>query len=310
MNIDTYNSAMAMAHHALERDSYDVAVRHYEDALSEFPESAEAHARVSMCLSRMNRRFGAVKEAEMALRLDPGMAMAHIAYGHAVLVTGDVRAARAAARRAAAIDPESLDSLFLNCTIAYWTREARAMKQAALDLLRHVPEDVFGICILSRAASIAGKGAEAERLARDVLELEPENALAHESIGWAFFAQGKFRQAKEAALSAMSLLPGDESAFMLLAAASLRQRWLTGWMFWPALWMVQNSERAVMTMVIVLNVILMVGVQVLLHYEQRELAGHVNTLSWVLGIGLLATFVMFVAILRNESRNVRLVRDY
>lgn len=310
MNIDTFNSAMAMAQHAYERDSFEVALRHYEDALTEFPESAEAHARASICLSRMNRRFGAVKEAEFALRLDPGMPLAHIAYGHAVLVTGDVKSARAASRRAAALDPESLHALFLNCSIAYWTREAGAMKQAATELLAHDPEDVFGICILSRAASIAGKGAEAERLARDALALDPDDAMAHESIGWAFFAQGKFRQAKEAALSAMSLQPGDEAAFMLLAASSLRQRWLTGWLFWPALWMVQNSERAVMTMVIVLNVILMVGAQLLLHYEQRELAGHVNTLSWVLGIGLLGTFVMFVMILRNESRNVRLVRDY
>lgn len=310
MTENIYSTAMRMAAHAMERDSFDVALRHFEDALTEYPDSAEAHARLSLCLSRMGRRFGALEEAERALRIDPGYPTAHVAFGHAVLMTGDVKAAKAAAKRVAALDPESTDAARLRCAITFATREHQALKQAARELLAQAPEDVFGICMLSRAAAMTGNGAEAERLARDALALDPDDAFAHESIGWAFFAQGRFRQAKEAALSALSLQPKDESAFMLLASSSLRQRWLTGWLFWPALWIMLNSERAYMTAVILLNAALMVGAAVLRHREQREAADYVNIGSWVIAIGLLATFYLFVWILQKERRNVRLIRQY
>ena len=194
---------------------------------------------------------------------------------------------------------------------SHWRRrEQGELKAAALALLARAPEDVYAICMLSRAASLGGKGAEAERLAREALRIAPDDATAHEMIGWAFFAQRKYRQAKEAALSALSMAPDNETAFMLMAASALRQRWLTGWMFSFALWVMQNSERTFMTAVIIFNAVLMLTSDLLWHYEQTPWLEALNYGSWALAIIALGSFVILSRILAHEARNVRLVQDY
>ena len=310
MTSTLFEVALKGAEEAMRRGSHHAALRHFEDALTENPESAEAHALLSVCLSRMNRRFGAVEEAERALRIDPELPLGHIALGYAALATGDVKGAKAAVEHVHRLEPEGISALTLRCDIALATREQGELKAAALALRTRVPEDVYAICMLSRAASLAGKGAEAETLAREALRIEPDDAMAHEMIGWAFFAQRKYAQAKEAALSALSMAPDNESAFMLMAAAALRQRWLTGWMFSFALWVMQNSERTFMTAVIIFNAVLMLTGNVLWHYEQTQWFDVLNYGSWALAILALGSFVILSRILANEARNVRLVQDY
>ena len=310
MNPTLFEAALKAAEDAVRRGSYHTALRHFEDALSENPDSAEAHAELSICLSRMNRRFGAVEEAERALRIDPELPLGHIALGYAALATGDVKGARAAVEHVHRLEPEGVSALMLRCDIALSMREHGDLKTAALALLARVPEDVYAICMLSRATSLAGKGAEAERLARDALQLAPDDAFAHEAIGWAFFAQRKYASAKEAALSALAMAPDNESAFMLMASSALRQRWLTGWMFWFALWVMQNSERTFMTAVIIFNAVLMLAGNLLWHYEQTLWFDVLNYGSWVLAIIALGSFVVLSRILQNEARNVQLVQGY
>lgn len=310
MNPQIFHAAMEMADAAVHRGSYTAALVHYADALTENPDSAEAHAKLSICLSRMNRRFGAVEEAERALRIDPEYPLAHIALGYAALSTGDARGAREAVERVRKLEPEGASAFYLRCDVALVTRNARELRAAATELLNHAPEDTFGICMLSRAAAMEGKGAEAERLAREALRDEPEDPLAHECIGWAFFAQRRFRQAKEAALSALSLSPGSHSAFLLMAASALRQRWLTGWFFWFALWATQNSERTFMTAVIIYAGVTMVLGNFFWFYEQTLAFDILNYGTWAISIGIVASYLILTRILQNEARNVRLVSDY
>lgn len=310
MNPDIFRSAMAMADAAMSRGSYNAALTHYADALTENPDSAEAHADLSICLSRMNRRFGALEEAERALRIDPEYWLGHVAMGYAALMTGDTRGARAAVDHVRRLEPEGAGGLYLRCEISLVLRDWKDLRAGALELLRHVPEDTFGICMLSRAAAMEGKGAEAERLAREALRAEPENALAHECIGWAFFAQRRFRQAKEAALSALSLSPENSSAFLLMATATLRQRWLTGWFFWVALWATQKSERAFLTATTIFSAVVMVTGNFLWFYNQTLAFNMLDYGTWAISIMIVASYVILTRILRNEARNVRLVSDY
>lgn len=310
MNPQIFHAAMQMADAAVQRGTYHAALTHYADALTENPDSAEAHARLSICLSRMNRRFGAVEEAERALRIDPEYPLGHVAMGYAALFTGDVRGARAAVERVRRLDPEGHVAFILRCDIALATRNGKELRAAATALLTSDPDNTFCVCMLSRAAAMEGKGAEAERLAREALRAEPEDALAHECIGWAFFAQRRFRQAKEAALSALSLSPDNPSAFLLMAASTLRQRWLTGWFFWVALWATQNSERTFLTAIIIFNAIVMFTGNFLWFYNQTQAFDVLNYGTWAISISIVASYVILTRILQNEARNVRLVSDY
>jgi Flp pilus assembly protein TadD len=308
--MSTFDAAMRLAADAVRRGAYHTALRHFEDALSENPESAQAHAELSICLFQMNRRIGALIEAERAVALDPDLPLAHVALGYAALATGDVKGARAAVKRVQALEPESVVALGLRCDIALATRERGELRLAALELLSHEPEDVYATCMLARAAAMGGKSAEAEVLAREALGHEPDNPLAHEAIGWAFFARKRFREAREAGLSALSLQPDRESALLLVAASALRQRWLTGWFFWFALWTMQNSERTYMTMVIILAGVIMLSGNFLWHYGYRDWFQALDLGTWVLGFGMLGSVLILNRILAHETRNVRLVRDY
>lgn len=310
MNPQLFHAAMQMADAAVHRGSFHSALVHYADALTENPESAEAHARLSICLSRMNRRFGAVKEAEQALRIDPEYPLGHVAMGYAALFTGDVRGARDAVERVRKLNPEGQTALVLRCDIALATRNGKDLRAAASALLSSDPDNTFGVCMLSRAAAMEGRGAEAEQLAREALRSEPEDALAHECIGWAFFAQRRFRQAKEAALSALSLSPDNPSAFLLMAASTLRQRWLTGWFFWFALWATQKSERTLLTAIILLNGVVMFTGNFLWFYNQTQAFDMLNYGTWGISIAILASYVILTRILEDEARHVRLVSDY
>ena len=310
MNLQHFHAAMEMAAAAVQRGSYHAALQHYADALTENPESAEAHARLSICLSRMNRRFSAVEEAERALRVDPEYPLGHIALGYAALFTGDVRGARAAVERVRKLEPDGDSAFYLRCDVALAMRNGKELRAAAMALLAQSPEDTFGVCMLSRAAAMEGRGAEAERLAREALRAEPEDSLAHECIGWAFFAQRLFAQAKEAGQSALSLSPDNPSAFLLMAASTLRQRWLTGWFFWFALWATQNSERSFMTAVIIYSGVTMVLGNFLWFYNQTLAFDILNYGAWVVSFAIIVSYLILTRILQNEARNVRLVSDY
>ena len=76
------------------RGNFAGAIANYQEALSLEPDNATAHARVSLCLSNLNRRFGAMAEAERALALSPDLPICHVAYGLAALLLDDTKSAR------------------------------------------------------------------------------------------------------------------------------------------------------------------------------------------------------------------------
>jgi tetratricopeptide (TPR) repeat protein len=305
-----FDRAMTAGRRAMRRGSFHSALRHFEDALTEDPASALAHAQLSLGLARLDRRFGAEIEAERALSLDPLLPLGHIAHGYAVLDMGDEKGAREAVAKVLSFDPDDINALQLECSISLWEREAARLRKAASDLLAREPENAFGQYMLSRAFSMEGKGREAEALAREALREAPEDAMAHEAIGWAFLAQGKVKEAKQAALNAVQLSPDEKSATVLFAAAMLRARPLTGWAFRPALWMMGSSERTFITAALVFMAVLMLSADVLTHYKQNLAIDALNIASWAVCIFWVGSVVMFNRILAQESQQVRLSADY
>lgn len=305
-----YDSAMAAGAIAMRHGSFHSAVRHFEDALTEDPTSAQAHAELSLALSRLNRRFGAEIEAEAALSLDPELPAAHIALGYAALDMGDGRGARAAVAKALSFNPDDINALQLECSVSQWEREPARLRKAATELLNCQPENAFGQYMLSRAASMEGKGREAEALAREALRQAPDDAMAHEAIGWAFLAQGRHNEAKQAARNALQLAPDEKSASALLAAATLRGRPLTGWMFLGALWMMQSSERAFLTAALVILAVLSLGIDLLDHFKQDQAIDAINIGAWVFCALWVGSALILNRILAYEARGVTLNANY
>lgn len=310
MTTPTYFAAMERALDCVRRGAYATALSHFQDALSEDPDSADAHAELSLCLTHLNRRYGALEEAERALRCDPEDPKAHIAHGFALLHGADTAGARRAVVRVQAVDPENLHALYLSCAVALWEREPRRLREAALKLLAQAPWHHDGKWMLSRAESFAGNGREAERLAREALAEQAEDPAAHEALGWAFVTQGKSALASRAALNALALAPDDKGAFALLAAAKLRQRPLTGWMFWGAVWLLKSSERVVLSVVLIGGGIYMLAADFLRHYQLREAHDTLVAAGWVAVIVWVVTVQIMHYILDRETLGVRLDKSF
>jgi len=308
--ISIYETAMAAGEAAMRRGNFHSAVAHFEDALTEDVSSAIAHAELSLCLSRLNRRYGADEEAKRAISLDPELPAAHIALGYAALAMGDEASARNAVVTVKGFDPDDINAHELACSIALYERKAFDLQKAAKDLLAREPESPVGKYMLSRACSMLGRGKEAEMLARESLREAPEDEMGHEAIGWAFLAQGKHREAKQAAYNALQLAPTEETGRVLLAAATLRSRPLTGWMFVGALWMMRNSERAFITFALVFMAVTSLAANILRRYGQDAAIDVINIASWVLAIIFVGSVLILNQIINREAKGVRLSRDY
>lgn len=294
----------------MRRGNYAVALRYFQDALSADPESAAAHAELSLCLSQMNRRFGAMREAELAASLDPELPLVHLAFGYAAIAMGDPRIARASVGRVLAIDPENIDALYLDCWIALVEAEAKALHAASLRLLERAPWRHRAKAMLSRAEAMLGRGKEAEELAREALREDAEDIFAYEALGWAYMAQKKYDLAYNAALRALASAPEDAPAMALLAAAGLRRQRLTGWFFWAAVQIMVSSERTLLTTMLPLAAILMYSVDFLRHLEMSAAISAINTLSWVLVIGLIVSLNLLRNKIDRQVASVRLRSDF
>lgn len=297
---------MSEAQRAVRRGAYAAALRSLQDALTEDPNAAEAHATLSLCLSFLDRRYGALEEADRALALNPELAQAHVARGFSLLGFADAKGAESCVDKALALDVNSIDALFLSCSIALQEREPRRLREAASRLLASAPWHHEGKWFMSRAASFEGKGAEAERLAREALNENPEDSHAHEALGWAFLVQGMPAQAAEAALDALRLSPDSRGAFSLLAAARLREQPLTGWLFWAAVWLLRGSQRSVLTVMMVITAIYFFTSDVLRYLGLSTASNALEIAVWIVVIVWVITVQILGRVLDRELRGVRL----
>ena len=68
---------------------------------------------------------------------------------------------------------------------------------------------------------------EAIDLIRKALELEPENGYYIDSLGWAFFQQGRYNEALRELKRAVELTRGKEDAVIYDHLATRTRRWAT-----------------------------------------------------------------------------------
>jgi tetratricopeptide (TPR) repeat protein len=258
----------------------------------------------------MNRRYGALAEAEQALRFDSEDVISHVAYGYACLITRDEDGLRSSILRIRELDPNSYEGLRLECLVALREGRPEELRNAAESLLRANPQSSEGKIWLSRSASMQGQGAKAELLAREALAEEPNSPAAHEAIGWAFYAQNELAKARAAALSALSISPQRWGARSLLGSVQLRKNRLTGWFYRIGLWLYHQSNiRQIMLLLVA--IFLFNSAKEFVRFFQIPYGIDVLRTSQytLLAMAIIPALAMR-QLLNKELRQVRLTREY
>ena len=194
-----------------ERSSYvsPLAYEHYlraqlaaadgrsEEALDQlrralaFDDSAYLRTRLAEELLALGRIDEARDQAEMALRLDPGLAEAYIDLGRIHLRLGEEAAAEAAFRRALEID-RRCEAAYLSLAALY-RRRGDAVRSEGLqrDLLARLPTSGAAHFHLAQAAASRGEAALVEAELRRALALEPALIEARLALGELLHADGR-----------------------------------------------------------------------------------------------------------------------
>lgn len=167
----------------LARNKPDSAAKTFRTVLESFPESAVAHALLSMALADLNRGHDALKAADKAVRLNPDLALAHAARACALEEQGMAWEAEMEGRQAVALaptDPNRHSDLAGMVGRAGRYREALDITARGLSLNpQHLPS------LHCRALALVSLGQvdEAQDLLTSALLEDPDLAQLHASIG-------------------------------------------------------------------------------------------------------------------------------
>jgi TolB-like protein/tetratricopeptide (TPR) repeat protein len=200
------------------------------------PEALDAYLRGLQSLDRDTQEGAeaAVAQLQQALSLDPTFAPAAIDLSRAYLFIGELgwlpprvafERAREAAMRAQRLDPKSpLPHVFLaEIHVVYdwdWVGADRELQQAsALG-----PRDTYGAQVASWLAAALGHWDEARQLAIQAIALDPLNANAHGTIGFAIYLRsGNLAEAEQSLRRALQIAPKYATGHYFLGEALMLQ---------------------------------------------------------------------------------------
>jgi tetratricopeptide (TPR) repeat protein len=198
----------------LEERQWALSARQFKRALSHNPDYSDAHAYVGHALGQMGHPGEARSYLRRAVTLAPDSAVAHTFLGLHYDRLGAISAARAEYEVAYDLDPDNPAT----CVEIGQTWAAEGRYVAAEIWLRQAvslrPDDptlweVLARFYLDRNITAEGQGLEAT--AR-LVELSPDDAVAHDLRGWAAFQVGDYDAAEVSLLRATALDPGLAAA--------------------------------------------------------------------------------------------------
>ncbi len=205
------------------RHAYEVARRLFVQAVGLDPDFARAHAGIAECEASLYLHHGGVlpiaetlATAELALRLEPSLAAAHVARGLALVAQGLLDEAELAYQRAVALEPEHYEANFAYARVCF----QRGRKEQAARLLRRAaalrPSDIFAPLVLMGIENGLGQTERSLATARQALaraehefERQPESARAAYVAAAALAALGDRAGAMRFAARALALEPTD-----------------------------------------------------------------------------------------------------
>ena len=191
---DLEESAVNLAAIDIEAGKYDEAVALMKKAIAKNPKSAALHVNEAMALSGKNDVEGANKEFDEALKLEPNNSLTAIAYAQHLARNNkpkDAAAKLEAATRMAASDPGLLAS------VAIEYKNMKDYKSCVSVLDKAIAaKDVAELRVYRGTCKLGLKdlpGATAEF--KDAVAKEPNNPVAHYSLGNALGDGGKLQEA-------------------------------------------------------------------------------------------------------------------
>jgi serine/threonine-protein kinase len=212
--------------HCLTRwtqEGTDRGLKYLEQAVARDPDYALAYATIGWAYTELalgvagslpaGEAFRRAKAAvARALQIDSGLAEAHAVLGHLKYASDyDWAGAEAELKRAIELNPNSGEAydfygLMLSSLERYDEAIEMQRRAHALDPLAHRMDMVTTLLR-------AGRYDEALRAVTRVLEVEPQLALAHATLGWVYLLTGKPGQGTAALEKAVSLSP-DSTLFL------------------------------------------------------------------------------------------------
>ncbi len=205
------------------RHAYEVARRLFQQAAGLDPDFARALAGIAECEASLHLHHGGVlpidetlATADRAIRIEPGLAVAHVARGLALTAKGDLDRAELAFQRAIALEPEHYEANYAYARACF----QRGHKEQAARLFRRAaalrPSDIFAPLILIGIDQGLGQTERALASARQALcraerelERQPESARAAYVAAAALAALGDRDGALRYAARALALEPND-----------------------------------------------------------------------------------------------------
>jgi tetratricopeptide (TPR) repeat protein len=149
----------------------------------------------------------AIAALQRAVAINPRYADAHFRMGIALEKLGDVRSAVAAYDRATGLQPTLTEAWFRAGALVY----TMGHLEEAIGCFRRAansgPKSRFGRLAAARALLTENREVEAERALRQMLALDPGNALAQDLLGNLLAESGRFEEARECFMRAVTLAP-------------------------------------------------------------------------------------------------------
>ena len=196
----------------LDAHRFEDAEAHLRELLAQRPNEAQAHALLAYVLSRQKRHAEALKEANLAIHLDPTHANGHFFRARILLSLHHQREAHEAIHEALRLRPDYPPYHALLSTIHFSRKHWQKALRAAKEGLRYDPEDAQCLHCRGMALNKLGERAEATDSLKDALASDPESAVAHATLGWVQLHQGKPESALECFREALRLNPLSEYA--------------------------------------------------------------------------------------------------
>jgi len=196
--------AVATGYNLLARHDAAGAEAAFRQAIEALPESQPAHRGLGLALREEGKWVDALRELQVATRLDPGDADSHYALGMVAWSLSE----QSSTAQGAGEKPE------------YRELAGREFNQA----LALQPRDASLRLDLAGFYLDAGRTHEAQDQAQEAVRLAPQNPAAHIILGRAYFAVGEEEKAAAEFDSAAKLGPGQGGAFLALGQLRLFQR--------------------------------------------------------------------------------------
>ncbi|MEO1536148.1 MAG: tetratricopeptide repeat protein [Pseudomonadota bacterium] len=305
-----HNRELVTAISAKDRGDNHRALVGFQKALREDPDSALAHAHYAHCLINMGKIFAASREADAALAADASVPLAHVMRAMVDAIFDDEASAQAALNEALRLDPENTNALTIRCGIALSNHDNDALEKAVTVLLSVAPQDFEAHFHASRLASRRMDADKAEHHAREALRLNPNYALNHVAIGWAFWVRKEFDVARDAALSGLSIDPENIAAQELLAAIDMHSAPLTGWFNRLGYILDNVNLRKMVIYGAPLLFLYVTSADVLRFFEQDTAATIINRAVQITGLALIVSTQLFARKAAGYRKAAVLRTDY